>query len=87
MCDALGYDPHLYIRALEQSIEAREAELAPPTQSCATHKHFGDCMHNFADMMICIVDALPKELRSKPAILPALRKRLDPSLRCVPQQA
>ena len=57
-----------YIRAVEDH---------PPDQSCAIHKHFAEADHRPEDLSFCIVAGLPPRLLAKPALIPALRKRLE----------
>ena len=45
--------------------------------ACAIHKHFMETPHSRDDLSICLVDAVPERLFNKPAVLPALRKRLE----------
>ena len=56
-------------------IKAVSGELCNST--CAIHKHFSDSPHSLEDLSFCIVEVLPGKLKAKPALLPALRKRLE----------
>ena len=44
---------------------------------CHIHKHFYTEPHEPNDMTFCIVDRIPHKFYTKPALLPALRKRLE----------
>ena len=45
--------------------------------SCAIHRHFRDSPHDPSDMSFCIVDGIPSRFLAKPALIPAMRVRLE----------
>ena len=51
--------------------------LVPGNFSCAIHRHFVETPHEKKDLRFCIVDALPLKVCAKPAVIPALRKKLE----------
>ena len=50
---------------------------APSSLSCFIHKHFADSPHEPSDLSFSIVDGIPQRFRAKPALIPALRLRLQ----------
>ena len=51
--------------------------LRPEDFKCAIHRHFVETLHEKSDMRICLVDAVPLHINTKPSLLPATRKKLE----------